>query len=850
MNEQIKDIAQQALRLKPESRASFIEESCSGDTLLLEQVQRLITVMSGATIAPTEQDTAPRQFAAPASEHSQRWVGRFRIIERLGSGAMGVVYLAEQQEPRREIALKVIRPESMSVSRRQRFVEETQVLARLVHPGIAAIYQSGAARVDGEDCPYFAMELVRGMPIDEHARTLTIDRRVGLMIDVCRAVEHAHQRGVIHRDLKPANILVDGEGRAKILDFGVARTLDGSSNTGEVVGTIPYMAHEQLLGSADTDTRADVHALGIILCELLTGSRPRDLEGLTVDEACEAIATTPAKQLRELDASLDSELETIVARAIAIDPDDRYASAYALSEDLRRYLRKEPLEARIWTRRYVTKMFVKRNAGLVSALSLAGVLLVGGVMGVAWQAVEATRGWRIAREEAQKSTAVTTFLTTMLSSADPEIAIGEELTVRELLDASARDIDAGLTETPGVSAAVRGVLASTYRSLGLLEESEHHAREALTASRELIGPDAPATIEAMQNLASTLIERGEYEEADALGREARDLLAQTLGEDDLAVVWADSQLARVRYESGDQVEALKQWGDSLERGSALVDRTDAELMKVRHNYASALAATGELSRAEEIFREVYQDRIKVFGEAHPQTVGALSMLAAIVQRQERKDEALELFRKVLDARIQLFGEDHPSTLTAMGNLAVVYVDLGRPQEAADLTRRVLIGYRASLGEGHAKTLTMMGNLAYMLEDLGQIEEAATLYREQIELLERSSGGTSPETWSSYNNLAMLLQGAGKPEEARPLYEKLLAMCDAALPADHYVTAIFRNNYGECLGMLGEYDAALAALQASDRVLQSVFEEGSPRLIKSRQRIAAVQQRITGGGGID
>ena len=845
MVQHAKDIAIRALSLRDDDRRRFLERSCAGDDDLRTQVERLLSLDDGATIVPSPptEFSTERLFegiAEPDAERpAARSIGGYRVRSVLGTGAMGEVFLAEQPSPRRLVALKLIRAGRVTESARRRFEEETRLLARLKHPGIATIHEAGTASVHGADCPYFAMEYVEGHPLDEHAVALPLRERVALIIEVCAAVEHAHQRGIVHRDLKPGNVLVDHEGRPKILDFGVARAL-GDEAASERVGTIPYMAPEQLAASADADTRIDVYAVGVMLYELIAGRRPHALEGLSVADAAALVGEVPPTPLRTVCPTAPRDLASITDRALARDPDRRFPSASALADDLRRWLERRPISARQHTPWYVTRRFVQRNRGLSIAALVAALALASGAAGVAWQAVEATRGWTQARQEADRTAAVSGFLGGLLASADPENALGEELTVRELLDISAATVGTELQDQPAVEAAVRLTLATTYRSLGDLDAAQTHGAAAVEASREAFGAGSPRERDAKHSLAVTSIELGHHDEAEAALRDILASIEAEHGPDSVESAYVQSDLARVAHETGRAEEAVTLWRQSLEtvRGSDHAD--PARTLVLEHNYGSALGALGRYDEAVEVLSGVVEQRAVLYGNEHPQTVGARSMLAGVLQKQGRNDEAAVILRDVLAARLRLFGNQHHTTLTAMGNLGVTLIQLGELPEAEQLVRLALNGYRDALGADHAKTLIMMGNLAYLLEDLGRPAEAEALYREQIAARERSTGGRDPETWSSYNNLAMLLQTQGRFADAIPLYERLLDLCRETLPAGHVYTALFENNYGECLMHLGRYDDAATALEASHEVLVGVFGESHDRVVKSRGRLESLR----------
>ena len=352
----VEELFDQAVDLDPARLATFLDEQCAGDADLRAAVEELLQLDRGAHAAESLlrsplAGSRPKAFAPPAPRFPA--IDRYRVVRVLGEGGMGTVYEAEQDSPRRTVALKVIRPGLASPALLKRFTHEAQILGRLHHPGIAQVYEAGLAD-DGQ--PFFAMEFIRGLPLDEYANRhgLDLTARVGLVARVCDAVQHAHDQGVIHRDLKPANILVEETGQPKVLDFGVARATDadlltgaGLTRTGQLLGTPNYMSPEQVTADpAAIDHRADVYALGVILFELLAHRLPYQLENRPLAEAARLILEQDPPRLGSIDPELRGDVETIVAKALEKDPARRYPSAADLAADLRRWLAHEPILAR------------------------------------------------------------------------------------------------------------------------------------------------------------------------------------------------------------------------------------------------------------------------------------------------------------------------------------------------------------------------------------------------------------------------------------------------------------------------------------------------------------------------
>ena len=853
-------------------REAWIAREAGADGALRDEAMRLMGAQGEPTVAPgvAIAGTGAGGEEAPAAPAR---IGAYVVLEMIGEGGMGVVYRARQQKPDRLVALKLVRPGLLTPRMIRRFELESEALGRLQHPGIAQVYEAGATETAWGRQPYFAMELVEGTPLDEHVRGAGLSTRgvLEVFLKVCDAVQHAHQKGVIHRDLKPGNIVVDRAGQPKVLDFGIARTavLKGdeegpggasargmATEQGQVLGTVPYMSPEQVGGDQDeVDTRTDVYALGVVLYELLSGRLPHDVTAKTLPEAARIIAETRARPLSSIARHVPTDLSTIVAKALEGDRARRYQSASDLAADIGRFLRDEPVTARPAGRLYLTAKFVRRNRVLVGAAGVAAVFLVAGVAATLWQASLAARGRDLAvwnerearaaevraKDEAATSTRVVEFLTGVMASANPEVSLGRDLTVRELLDTAAASLGPQFADRPAVEGAVRHALAQSYHGLAKFDQAEAQYDLSIERLAGSLGATDRRTIEVRRSRGALLADAGRLDEAEAAARANLDDLKRTFGDGDVDVPVATMELGRVMQEMGRMTEAEGLMRAGLEPARLAYGGTDPRYVTTLHNLATSLEGQGKFAEAEALFRDAVRIREETLGPDHPHTLYSKNNLVACLSRMGRNEEAVTLIREVIEGRRRVMGEDHPSTVTARVNLAVVLRGLGRSEEAEGLMRTALEAWTRTLGPEHPRTLLAMGNLAFILEDGGRLDEAEALYRRAIALRKKASGGKDPETWNSLNNLAMMEQGRGRLAEAEALYVELIGLAGPSVAPDNYSIALFRNNYGECLGKMGRHAEAERELLHGLPIITATFGPDHARTKKAAARLVALYE---------
>jgi len=724
-------------KLTPKAREARLETLAADEPELQEELRAMFEA------GPTQMEAVEALASSgdgwlEATAQIPEDIGPYRIIGLLGQGGMGRVYEAEQLEPiQRRVALKLARDFVLSDSARERFLAERQALAVLDHPNIAKVFDAGST---GSGQLWFAMELVPGVPITQWAAEHQLDlrERIELFLPVCEAVQHAHQKGLIHRDLKPSNLLVvdqDGRAQVRVIDFGIAKAfeVEGSdtamaTRVGEAVGTPEYMSPEQAtLGETDIDTRSDVYALGLVLHALLTGRlpiEPETLRGASFGELCRRVREDPITAPSRLEAAesapverreLRGDLDLVLLKALAKDREERYSSASALAEDLRRVLDFQPVSAAPPTARYRMARFIRRHrlpVGLAAAASLGLMVLTA----VAWRQADIAAAERDRTQvEAQRSTAVVAFLQDMLASADPARAQGQELTVGELLD-QARDALPESALDLQARAAVEETLATTYNSLGRPEDGLPLAREASGRLREALGEDHPLTLAAQHAEARFYVYLGQYEQAI-------ELLEKTLA------------------------------------GRERVLGAHMDTASTMHNLAYAWAELGQIERALEMDRRQLAIVEQLAGPDSQEALVTLSSIAHGLTVLERYPEAIELFERILAGYRRHLGERHPNTLSVMHNLAYLARAQGDMERAEALYIDVLAERREVLGSSHLHTLNSVANLGLLYLDQGQRALAEPLILEALEGRAATLGPTHADTlasrvdrlrWSAYN----------------------------------------------------------------------------------------------------
>ncbi|MFO1052564.1 MAG: serine/threonine-protein kinase [Planctomycetota bacterium] len=835
--ERLRRLFDQALELPARAREAFLDSKCHGDGELKQRLHAMLAAADDQHVVPNSSDPqvpppSPHTSAAAAEaalhEGPGAHIGPYKLLQQIGEGGFGTVFLAHQEQPVvRRVALKIIKLGMDTKQVVARFEQERQALALMDHPNIARVLDAGATTTGR---PYFVMDLVKGDPIveycDEHK--LTIDQRLELFEQVCHAVQHAHGKGIIHRDLKPSNVLVttqDGTPHAKVIDFGIAKATFSRltektlfTEHEQVIGTLQYMSPEQAEGSVDIDTRTDVYSLGVLLYELMTGSTPHEEKTVKAamfgelrriirevdppkpstrlhdsSDRLASIAAHRSVEPRRLGMLLRGELDWIVMKALEKNRTRRYETANGLAADVRRYLAGEDVVAAPPSASYRLRKFMRRNKGAVGTALAVGIALLIGVIGFAWQA-------QLAGEQRDLALKAQLAEAEEHRRADTERdrAIAAENTTRQRADELGRvaefqasmlsqiDTDAAGTK---LFAGLRAKFAASIERQQDLSASERDARSA-NFERDL------ATVNA----------------TDAAARLIDDTILKP------AIAAIDTQ-----FTEQPTVRA-----------------------RLRRSLAQLLLGLGFYDEALAQQRLVLATRRSVLGEDHPDTLSAMQDLGGVFDAKDALADAEQCYRDVLVKRRALLGDDHPDTIRSTMGLGNVLRARGAYAEAEPLLRDAVAKSRTVLGDEHRETLVALNCLGQLFAAQGKFAETEPLWREAYETGVRVFGAEDPDVLVWLYNLANLLSSEGKLDEAQGHFEKALAGYRRIKGDQHPSTLTVLGGTAAFLARRGQFATAESMYRetlASSRTVLGPSHASTLRLMSDLGNLLARQGKV-------
>jgi serine/threonine-protein kinase len=830
----MQDLFHRATELPTGGQRSFLEGECGNDAVLLADVLGMLDEDARETLVDSELGAVARRVLADgAPEVPAREFGPYRPVRLLGEGGMGVVFLAERADLGSVVALKILRDAWLSPARRERFETEQRMLAQFDHPSIARLLDAGTLP-DGT--PWIAMEYVDGVPLTEHCEVhrCSVDERLRLFRDVCEAVRHAHRHAVIHRDLKPSNILVRTDGTIKLLDFGIAKSLDSLQGDGDRTRTAwrlvtpAYAAPEQITGGP-LGVYTDVYALGVILHQLLTGSLPAGQPPSTAGRA-RGMPRSPGK-------SAWADLDVLCLTALREDRERRYATVDALIRDVDHYLAGEPLEARPDSFGYRTAKFVRRHR---AALSVTAAVFATVVALVAFYGARLSGARNAAVAEAERAQRIQRFMLSLFEGGEEEAAPPDSLRVVTLLDRGwqeARMLDA----EPAVQADLFQSLGEIQVQLGRFDQADSLLKAALERQRALHGPAHPDVARSLVALGSLRVGQAEYDEAERLVREGLELCRRTLPRDHPDVVGSMVALGEVLVARGRYDEAISTLDEAMMlRGTD--DPENLDLAFALHELANAHFYSGDYAESDSLNLRVLAISKRLLGERHPSVADNLINLGASRFQVGQYVEAERWFREALDITRSWYGDEHPkaaSNRTMLGRALVAQERLGEAVVELEQALAVLEHAHGTVHPRVASALNELGNVALRQR---RLDDAEGCFRRMVEIYRAVYGEDHDLVGVALSNLGSVCMAREEWGRAEGLLREAVAVLSKALAEGHVNTAIARIKLGRTLLRQGRLAEAAKETGGGHDILVALGDSTSSWVVAARRDLAEIRER--------
>ncbi|HEV2045349.1 MAG TPA: serine/threonine-protein kinase [Chthoniobacterales bacterium] len=826
----VAELFKSAAECPEDERSIFLDKACAADPDLREAVESLLEFNEQSLfLKQPALDLAAESLTKSGGLATDDRIDNYRIISRIGSGGMGDVYLAEDVELDRKVALKLVRRGMSTEDVIRRFRYEERILAGLNHPNIAQLYGGG---VTEDEIPFFIMEYVDGIRIDQYCadHNLSITVRLELFRKVCSAVEFAHQHLIVHRDIKPSNILITKEGETKLLDFGIAKLLDPDrlaagdpTITIARVMTPDYASPEHVRGEAIT-TASDVYSLGVLLYELLTGTRPYRITSNRPEEIVRVITTQEPERPSKVVASAScrgstgwkpvphfrGDLDNIVLMALRKEPQRRYGSVAQFSDDIRRHLEGRPITAHRDTIGYRTSKFIARHKIGVAAAAAAVVALFGGIIAFAWEASLASAQRDKAVVERNKEERLSGFLNTVLFSSDPGWYApagerGQPLTLEEAVEAAAQRSSKELADQPDTLGKLQRTIGMSYRNRGRYDLAAKYLGWSIDNYRKVYGDNHSEVVEAKHLLGTALFLGGHSAEAEPLYRQTLDFYRAAVSKgnsDSLKKLFEIlNDLAYLLRRKGEPAGSEAFAREALQYESHFKGGDRAIVGIVLGHLAMARQDQGDLDGSEAFQRQAVEELRRLSGAPRLELAQAIIVLADLLKTRGNYREAESLNDEGFAILQRLVGDTHLSTVLSLNIRAELFFLQGKHAEGQELAEKALATMKQSLPPGHPLT-------AFPLATLG--------------------------TMQSKN---------GRPDLGESHLREALAVREKTFPKTHWLVAIVATALGESLAAQDKFTEAEPLLLSSYTQIKAMLGEKDPRTIEALQRIVALFDKL-------
>lgn len=844
--EKIQGLFHEAAVLPEKERRPFLEGHCEGDTVLVSEVIALLdedarggSLLDG-DVAHVAHDILEQGVVGSTSLPFTQF-GPYRIERTLGEGGMGVVYLAAREDLGNRVAIKILRDAWLSPARRERFASEQRTLAQLNHSSIARLYD---ADTSPDGTPFFVMEYVEGEPLTAYCqrRKCPIEERLRLFRAVCEAVLYAHQHAIIHRDLKPSNILVKDDGTVRLLDFGIAKHVEGLGEAAEQTGaslrlmTPAYAAPEQIRGE-QAGIQGDVYSLGVILYELLAGRLPFDLSNRTPTQAEKILTEEEAEKPSSLASERGraskaawADLDVLCLTAMHKDIRRRYQSVEALLRDIDHFLTGEPLEARRDTPGYRLRKFVARHRATVAGACTAFAIVVGLVV---FFTVRLTIARNEALAEAARAQRIQRFTTNLFQGGDAEAGPADNLRVVTLLDRGVLDAES-LSAEPEVQAGLYQTLGAIYQKLGKLDRAESLLSEGLRIRKGLFGPDSAQVAESLVALGLLRDDQAQFPAAERLVTQGLEMSKRHLPANDPAIAQATAALGKVQEDRGSFDAAIQTLGEAVRLQTGKSSEASPDLASSLYELANADFYAGHYDKAETLNQQLLPMYQKLYGERHPRVADIYVNLGEIRTAQGHYKEAEKYDREALEIVEAWYGDENPQTAIDMTVLARALVYEKRYDEAHQMLEQSLAIKERVFGKMHpsvASTLNELGNTSNMQ---GNYEAAEQYYKRMGDIYREVYGEHHYLYGVALSNVGSVYLGRHEWTKAEEIFRQVVATFTESQGPTHVNTGIARTKLGRALLREHRYAEAEVETRGGYEILTKRMDSQVSWLVSARK----------------